>query len=329
MDDPRRRALTALAASQDGVLTRRQALSLGMSAKAIRCNLESGRWQRVYPVAPAAGAVSGQGSPTGMRAGPAMGRGKQRGVYATFSGPIGRQARLWAAVLACGDGAVLSHESAAELWGLMEGPATDPAGPRATRFTGRRDQVVHVTVPSGRTVTPPEGVVVHSSARLRSSRHPVKRPPCTRVEDTVVDLTQTTFSLDEASGLIAEAVRRRLTTHERIIAAMEARRRLRWRRELLESCGVVEEGAHSLLELRYVRRVERPHGLPTAVRQARLKTGGRILYVDNRYQDYRARVELDGQRGHTGDGVFRDARRTTGRPSRATCPSTWAGTTWS
>jgi hypothetical protein len=169
--------------------------------------------------------------------------------------------------------------------------------------------VVHVTVPSGRTAAPPKGIIVHSSARLGSSRHPVKRPPRTRVEDTVVDLTQTAYDLDEASGLIAEAVRRGLTTHERIAEAMSARSRLRWRRQLLESCGMVGEGAHSFLELGYVRRVEQPHGLPRAVRQARLKTGGRVLYVDNHYESYRTRVELDGQRGHTGEGVFRDASR--------------------
>jgi hypothetical protein len=297
MEDAVGRAVTALAASQDGVLSRRRALGLGMSAKAIRCRVESGRWQRVYPVVPGARAVSGQGCPTDMGAGPAMGRGDQRGIYATFSGPIGRRARLWAAVLVCGDGAVLSHESAAELWGLSERPAQGYDGP------------VHVTVPRGRRLCPPAGIVVHHSSRLDSTRHPVRRPPRTRVEETVVDLAQGARSIDQASGLIAEAVRRRLTTHERIIAAMGARGRLRWRRQLLESCGMVEEGAHSLLELRYVRRVERPHGLPTAVRQARLKTGDRILYVDNRYEGYRARVELDGQRGHTGDGVLRDVWR--------------------
>jgi len=38
----------------------------------------------------------------------------QRGVYATFTGPVHREARLWAALRRAGPGAMLSHETAAE-----------------------------------------------------------------------------------------------------------------------------------------------------------------------------------------------------------------------
>ncbi|MBC6462788.1 hypothetical protein HKK72_33805 [Actinomadura sp. HBU206391] len=288
MRDRAERAVAALAAGQDGIVTRWQALGAGLSAKAIRCRVESGRWQRVYRQRPEAGR-----------------HGDHRGVYATFSGPIGRGARLWAAVLVCGKGAVLSHESAAEAWGLLEGPSG--AGDRSR--TGPGDRPVHVTVPRGRKVDPPPGIVMHHSSRLPSSRHPARLPPRTRVEETVADLTQSARTMDEAAGVIAEAVRRGLTTHDRIVAAIGARRRFRWRRELLESCGEVADGAHSLLELRYVRRVERPHGLPRATRQLRRKADGRVTYLDNRYERYRTRVELDGQLGHTGDGVLRDVWR--------------------
>ena len=62
-------------------------------------------------------------------------RGLHRGVYATGQGPLNLRSRWMAAVLACGDRAVLSHRSAACLWGLTRprrGPieVTNPQGSR-------------------------------------------------------------------------------------------------------------------------------------------------------------------------------------------------------
>ena len=54
---------------------------------------------------------------------------------------------------------------------------------------------------------------------------------------------------------------------------MAARKKIRWRREIAVALGDAEGGALSVLEYRYVRRVERPHGLPAARRQARIKPG--------------------------------------------------------
>jgi hypothetical protein len=134
-----------------------------------------------------------------------------------------------------------------------------------------------------------------------------------------VDLAQAAKSLDQTSALIADAVQRRLTTHERIAAKIDDRPKLKWRGELLEMCGIVGEGAQSLIEIRYVNDVERAHGLPPAERQVRLKSPGQsstptlggsgLRALDNRYAGGRLVVELDGQRGHTGDGVFRDMWR--------------------
>ena len=44
-----------------------------------------------------------------------------RGVYAVGRPELSTYGRWMAAVLACGPGAVLSHESAAELWGIRSG----------------------------------------------------------------------------------------------------------------------------------------------------------------------------------------------------------------
>jgi very-short-patch-repair endonuclease len=83
---------------------------------------------------------------------------------------------------------------------------------------------------------------------------------------------------------------------------------MRWRAELALALGDADAGVLSVLEYRYVHRVERPHGLPAARRQARIRhrTGNR--YLDNLYE-YGVCVELDGTAAHPGDEQWRDKRR--------------------
>jgi very-short-patch-repair endonuclease len=82
-------AIAALAARQHGHVTRRQLRSLGLGAGAIKYRIRIGRLIAVHT-----------------------------GVYAVGHRPTNPVARAAAAVLACSPGAVLSHGSAASLWGL-------------------------------------------------------------------------------------------------------------------------------------------------------------------------------------------------------------------
>ena len=59
------------------------------------------------------------------------------------------------------------------------------------------------------------------------------------------------------------------------------------------------------MEVRYLRDVERAHGLPDGRRQVRR----RRTECDVWYEEYGLLVELDGRRGHEGGGAFRDMRR--------------------
>ncbi len=244
---------TSLAREQDGVLTRAQALGAGLSDNAIRWNVGRGRWQLLHT-----------------------------GVYATFRGPVSLRCRLWAAVLAAGREAVLSHESAAELAGLVDRPA----------------QAIHVTIPVGRKVTALNGVVIHRSKRVEDARHPALEPPQTRLEDTVIDLTQTAVSMRDAFGWLAKAVNSQRTTTDKLLAAMAKRPKLRWRLPLREALGDVKSGCRSVLELAYLRDVERPHGLPAAERQSPIDAQKGRRYLDVRYRAYGVRVELDGRAAH-------------------------------
>jgi hypothetical protein len=134
-------------------------------------------------------------------------------------------------------------------------------------------------------------------------------PPCTRVEDTVLDLIEVSATFEEAYAWIARAIGRRRTTAERIRVAMAARKKIRWRREIAAALGDAEGGALSVLEYRYVHRVERPHGLPAARRQARISQGTGNSYLDNLYEAFGVCVELDGTAAHPADEQWQDKRR--------------------
>ncbi len=218
-----------------------------------------------------------------------------RGVYAAFSGEPPRETILWAALLRAGPGAVLSHQTAAERHGLLDEPSP----------------VITITVPMARTPARARipGIVIRRSDAILRTRHPAMLPPCTRIEDTVLDLIQAATSFDDVYMWICRAIGRRRTTADRIRQAMDARKKMRWRRELMLALGDAGDGALSVLEFRYARRVERPHGLPAARRQARIRqrTGNR--YLDNLYEPYGVCVELDGTAAHPADEQWRDKRR--------------------
>jgi len=256
---------------QHGVIARWQVAQPGRRIFAIEAKLRDDRWQTLY-----------------------------RGVYAAFTGPPSRTALLWGAVLRAGPGAVLSHHTAAELDKLADRPAG----------------VIHVTITSARRVSirqergsrvPP--IVVHYSSRIEQARHPSRIPPRTRVEETTVDLTQAAPHASEAVSWVIQACSRRLTTPELLRSVMTARPQLRWRAALAAVTADAAAGIHSVLEARYVRGVERPHGLPSAMRQALSKTGARTRYLDNLYREFGVAVELDGQAAHPAETRWHDIHR--------------------
>lgn len=220
----------------------------------------------------------------------------QRGVYATYTGSPARESQLWAAVLRAGPDAVLSHHSAAERHGLLN----------------RASPTIHVTVPKSRDPARKgkiPGVVVHRSDLILAKRHPAMTPPCTRIEETVLDLVKIAGSFDEAYDWICRAVGRQRTTADRIRAALATRDRFPRRHEIEMALGDAGAGVLSWLERRYVRGVEVPHGLPRALRQAQVRQGNGNRYLDNLYRDYLLCVEIDGTAAHPADEQWRDKRR--------------------
>ena len=215
-----------------------------------------------------------------------------RGVYAVFTGPPPRETWLWAATLRVGEGAVLSHQTAAELHGLIDS----------------RADAIYVTIPSTRRVATP-GLIIRTSRRIEQATQPNRSPPRTSVEETVLDLIQLARTFDDACGWITKACAKRLTTEEKLRTTLAMRKKMRWRSELDDVLAAAGSGIHSVLEYRYVRDVERAHGLPRSQHQVRVVIDGKTVYRDVYYEEYQLAVELDGRLAHPDEERWRDSQR--------------------
>lgn len=196
----------------------------------------------------------------------------------------------WAGVLIGGSEARLGRLAAAYAHGLVDEPA---------------DELV-VLVPHTRIVRDRgPWVFVRERPGARSPRT-TGSPPRTLATETVLDLCETA-SPRELEDWVTRAVQRRLTTPKLLERALRGRTRHPHRTLLAELLLDVAEGAQSPLELRYLRDVERPHGLPRGRRQRPSPT--RPAVRDVHYERYGVVVELDGRRGHEGESAFRDMAR--------------------
>ena len=140
--------MLALAKGQHGHLARRQLLTMGLSRGAIDGRIESGEYVRVH-----------------------------HGVYCIAprrDDPISRAA---AAVLACGPEAVLSHGSAATLWGLLrnwtfplEVIATQRKRPGIVTHRCRTLKRRDITRQHGIPTTSPERTILDNAPRLNSKQ---------------------------------------------------------------------------------------------------------------------------------------------------------------
>jgi hypothetical protein len=142
------------------------------------------------------------------------------------------------------------------------------------------------------------GIVVERMHDARSWLTPHRWPPRVGVELAVLKVASDR-DLAGAIAVIADACQQRRTDVPRLLLALERLGTLRGRAALLEVLCDVDSGAHSVLEHRYLRDVERAHGLPRGERQLRQTAGGRVAIRDVAYAPQQVLVELDGRFGHT------------------------------
>jgi predicted transcriptional regulator of viral defense system len=138
--------IARVAAHQHGVITHAQLIGCGISKSAISRRASIGALHRVH-----------------------------RGVYAVGHLSLGDRGRWMAAILACGEAAVLSHRSAAELWRLLP---TQPG-------------LVDVTMPTRAGRKCRNGIRIHRPAGVdRTERVVLDRIPVTTVARTLRDLSR-------------------------------------------------------------------------------------------------------------------------------------------
>lgn len=236
-------AILRMAAVQYGLVTRGQLMRMGVPPDVLDRRLKTGRLRRVH-----------------------------RGVF--LVGPLrAPHTREMAAVLACGESAVVSHRSAATVWQLLARRAGTPP--------------VEVNVVRGDPYRRP-GVRVH---RIRTL--------------TIFDLASVA-GLHDVERALAQAVRRDLTSRDEIVSLLAHHVRHRGTRRLRALLAQQPEAAltRSDAESRFLALVRRA-GLP--IPATNVPVGG--YEVDFFWREERFVVEIDGFAYHSSVAMFDSDRR--------------------
>lgn len=256
------RLIAELAARQHGVVARGQLLGLGFGSRAIDHRVKVGRLHAIH-----------------------------RGVYAVGHRLCSMEAGWMAAVLAGGRGAVLSHRSAAALWGL-----------RSTSVT-----VPDVTVARKRSRP---GIRFHR-ANLPADEVLRRGIPVTTVPRTLLDLASV-LDRRQLERVVNEAEVRRLTdplSLDDLLARHPRRHGAATIRAILASGRIGATVTRSELENRFVTFVDRSC-LPQPEINVALFVDGRWIECDCVWRGERLVVELDGQAFHLTQPAFeRDRAR--------------------
>jgi very-short-patch-repair endonuclease len=256
--------LGRLATKQHGVVGRRQLLALGFGPDVIKPWLRAGRLHRLH-----------------------------REAYAVGHLRLNQQAHWLAAVLACSDGSLLSHRSAAALWGLSK----------------PRGAAVDVTAPRGRQYRPGRYEIrLHRGRIFDEDRDERAGIPVTSVARTLFDLAEVvnTEQLEQAWEEADRLKMLRLGEVERVCERGYGRRALRPIRRLLTEARAVAR-TRSPLEDRF-QRFSRFYDLPPH------HTNVDVLgdEVDVLWPTAKLIVELDSWEFHSHRAAFqRDRARDT------------------
>lgn len=240
--DSRDAVIAAIAERQHGVATASQLREASLSDAAISKRVRAGRLRRIH-----------------------------RGVYAVGHGALSREGRWIAAVLACGKGAVVSHASAAALWGLLR-PIEGP---------------IDISVPTTAGRARRRGLRIHRCATLMSSSSTdgleTRHLLVTRRDG--IPVTTVARTLRDLRGAVAPYLVRRATRQAELAG---------WRLD-----GIETDRTRSDLERDFLCFCRR-HRLPSPKVNARVAD----LTVDFLWPDARLVVETDGYRYHRGSIAF-------------------------
>jgi very-short-patch-repair endonuclease len=242
---------------------RGQLLALGLSKDAIQHRVASGR---LHPL--------------------------HAGVYAVGHRLVSRQGRLMAAVLASGPEAVLSHYSAAMVWGLR----------------GYSERASHVIVP--RKSTSSKRIRRHHSLLPADERTVEEGIPLTTVPRTILDLAATEPA-DTVENLLRESEFRQLSDRlslPDLVARYPGKRGTRKVRVALDRLKEDPSGRRrTALEERFAPFLHL-HRLPLPRFNDWIVLGDKRYCLDCHWPNLRQIVELDGWDGHSTRTAFREDR---------------------
>lgn len=213
-----------------------------------------------------------------------------RGVYAVGHANVSQQGRYMAATLACGEGAVLSHWSAAGHWELLG---------------IRQGAEIHVSAPRHR--RPPAAIKAHWTPGLHARDCTLRdRIPVTTVARTLLDLAAiaTPKQLQRATN---QAERKGLLTESAVRELIERNRGRKGIKEFVAVTAAVTASTHrtrSDLEVAFLNFCRR-YRLPTPVSNRKVEG----IEVDMHWPGTRLIVELDSYEYHRTPTSFEQDRR--------------------
>jgi hypothetical protein len=246
------------------VVARRQLVEMGLSEDAIDDRLGMGRLHRLH-----------------------------RGVYAVGHRVLPQEGLWLAAVLASGQNGVLSHGSAAALWGIQR--------------QGRQERI-DVAVPHSLRSTPR---IRRHRSRLAPGEATVRRRiPVTTLARTILDISTET-SVEGLEGVIRQAEylhRFRLVDLEGLLDRHPRRRGATVIKDCLERLGRGPRGRRrSRIEDRFAALLAGTD-LPQPDLNALIDLGDRKIEADCLWQAQRVIAELDGGQSHGTRAAFESDR---------------------
>lgn len=254
--------IAALAFRQHGVVSREQLRRIGLSKHEIDHRIAT---KRLHPI--------------------------HRGVYAVGHRRLSREGRYVAAVLRAGEGAVLSHRAAADVWELR----------------AMKEREIDVTVPTNRRGD--EIVVIHQGMLATNDTMTKDGIRVTKPLRTLLDLA-TCIDEKELERAVRQAVYLRLTTTASLGEAVSASARgrgMRKMRNALRSVGEAPGLTRSDLEQDFLHFLRR-HRLPIPELNVRLCIKDRRIEADCLWREQRVIIELDGRDAHDSTPAFESDR---------------------
>jgi predicted transcriptional regulator of viral defense system len=255
-----------LALAQNGVVTLEQLEGLGLTENAIDKRTAVGRLHRIH----------------------------QR-VYSLTPGVMTQRGRFMAAALACGPGAVLSHRSAAYLWGLID-EWHDPIDVTATNRRGRS----------------PDGVAAHRDSSLQSrDTTTLYGIPCTSLARTLLDYAGVVpeWRLRKA---VAQAEILQVLHRPTLLALLRRSRRRRGvarLRLILDTIHPQTKRTRSELERLFLEMCAKRAVPEPQVNVWLPAPDGKRYQADFLWRDEGLIVEADSRRFHDTDTAFVDDRK--------------------